>query len=122
VLSLILVVDPVTHEARIVEAHIEIGVVVSTVEQYLEDMKLRVMLLRPRGDLPQLIKEPMLPHNAAEYAYRRASGSHVPYDFAMDYKDHSKLFCSEVVSEAYKRYGVHLWTGISHISSPGLKR
>jgi hypothetical protein len=40
----------------------------------------------------------------------------------MDYKDHSKLFCSEVVSEAYDRFGINLWTGLSHISSPGLRR
>lgn len=115
-------VDPVTREAKIVEAHIEAGVVVSTVEQYLADKKLRVMLLRPRADLPQLINDPMLPHKAAEYAYQRASGGHVPYDFAMDYQDHSRLFCSEVASEAYARYGIGLWAGISRISSPGLRR
>jgi len=80
------------------------------------------MLLRPRADLPQLQKDPMLPHKAAEYAYKRATGGHVPYDFAMDYKDHAELFCSEVASEAYERYGVQLWAGVSHISSPGLRR
>ena len=114
-------VDPATKEAKIVESHIEIGVVVSSVEQYLKDKKLRVMLLRPRADLPQLIKDPMLPHKAAEYEYTRATENHVPYDFAMDYKDHSKLFCSEVASEAYEHFGVNLWAGISHISSPGLR-
>jgi hypothetical protein len=115
-------VDPASKEAKIIEAHIEVGVVVSTAEQYLTDKKLRVMLLRPRADLPQLRKDPMLSHKAAEYAYKRASEGHVPYDFAMDYKDHSKLFCSEVASEAYERFGVNLWAGVSHISSPGLRR
>ncbi|MHB8788547.1 MAG: YiiX/YebB-like N1pC/P60 family cysteine hydrolase [Desulfobulbaceae bacterium] len=115
-------VDPASRQAKIVEAHIETGVVVSTVEQYLADMKLRVMLLRPRADLPQLARDPMLPHRAAEYAYRRASEGHVPYDFAMDYRDHARLFCSEVASEAYARYGVDLWAGISRISQPGLRR
>lgn len=115
-------IEPASQEVRIIEAHIEIGVVVSTVEQYLEDKKLRVMLLRPRADLPQIVADPMLPHRAAEYAYRKATGGHVPYDFSMDYKDHSKLFCSEVVSMAYEHYGVHLWAGISHMSSPGLRR
>lgn len=65
-------VDPVTNEAKIVESHIEIGVVVSTAEEYLKDKKLRVMLLRPRADLSQIVKDPMLPHKAAEFAYRRA--------------------------------------------------
>jgi hypothetical protein len=115
-------VDPASKEAMIIEAHIEVGVVVSTAEQYLSDKKLRVMLLRPRADLPQIVKDPMLPHKAAEYAYNRATEGLVPYDFAMDYKDHTKLFCSEVASEAYERFGVNLWAGISHMSSSGLRR
>jgi hypothetical protein len=115
-------VDPETHEAKIVESHIEIGVVVSTVEAYLKDKKLRVMLLRPRADLPEIVKDPMLPHKAAEFAYKRAKNEHIPYDFPMDYKDHSKLFCSEVASAAYEQFGIHLWSGISHISSPGLRK
>jgi hypothetical protein len=95
-------VDPGTHISSIVEAHIERGVVVSTVEQYLTDKKLRVMLLRLRSDLPQLTKDPMSPHKAAEQAYTRATTEHVPYDFEMNYKDHRKLFCSEVASAAYE--------------------
>ncbi|MDA8239355.1 MAG: YiiX/YebB-like N1pC/P60 family cysteine hydrolase [Nitrospiraceae bacterium] len=115
-------VDPETKEAKIVESHIEVGVVVSTVEQYLSDKKMRVMLLRPRADLPQIRKDPIIPHKAAKYAYDRAKSTHVPYDFTMDYKDHSKLFCSEVASEPYERFGINLWAGVSHISSPGLRR
>lgn len=115
-------VDPETREARIIESHIEAGVVISTEEQYLADKKLRVMLLRPRADLSQMKKDPMLPHKAARYAYERALSGHIPYDFEMNYKDHSKLFCSEVPSEAYERLGINLWAGVSHISSPGLRR
>lgn len=115
-------VDPGTHTPSIVEAHIERGVVVSTVEQYLDDKKLRVMLVRPREDLPRLAKDPQIPHKAAERAYARAVAEHVPYDFEMNYKDHRKLFCSEVASAAYEPYGITLWAGISHISSPGLRR
>ena len=115
-------VDPDTRTARIVEAHIERGVVVSTVEQYLEDKKLRVMLLRPRADLPQLMKDPMIPHKAALLAYDNATKKHIPYDFEMNYHEHSKLFCSEVASAAYEPFGVKLWMGISHLSSPGLQR
>ena len=80
------------------------------------------MLLRPRADLPQLTKDPMLPHKAAEFSYKRVSEGHIPHDFEMDYKDHSKLFCSEVASEAYEKYGITLWSGISYISSPGLRK
>ena len=115
-------VDPQSHEAKIVESHIEVGVVASTVEEYFKDKKLRVMLLRPRANLPQIIKDPMLPHKAAEFSYKRVSEGHIPYDFEMNYKDHAKLFCSEVASEGYERYGVTLWSGISYISSPGLRK
>ena len=115
-------VDPDTYTPFIIEAHIEQGVVVSTVEQYLEDKKLRIMLLRPRADLPQLIKDPMIPHKAAERAYSRATTTHIPYDFQMNYRDHQELFCSEVASAGYEPFGITLWTGLSHISSPGLRK
>jgi hypothetical protein len=115
-------VDPDTRKASIVEAHIELGVVVSTVEEYLTDKKLRVMLLRPRADLPQLVKDPMIPHEAAKRAYERATREHVPYDFEMNYRDHTKLFCSEVASAEYEALGMTLWMGISHLSSPGLQK
>jgi len=115
-------VDPSSHEARIIESHIERGVAVSTAREYLEDKKLRVMVLRLRSDLQQARDDPMLPHKAAEYAHKTASAGHIPYDFEMDYRDHRKIFCSEVASAAYERFGLRLWAGISRISSPGLRR
>lgn len=115
-------VDSVTHEISVIEAHIERGVVVATADQYLADKKLRVMLLRLRPDLPALQRDPMLPHRAAASMLQRARSEHVPYDFAMDYADASRLFCSEVASAAYREHGIALWTGISTISTPGLRR
>jgi hypothetical protein len=52
----------------------------------------------------------------------RVRREHVPYDFAMDYADPSKLFCSEVASAAYRDAGITLWTGLSTITAPGLRR
>jgi hypothetical protein len=118
----LLYVDPATQEPRLIESHIEQGVVVSSVEEYIRDKKLRIMVLRPRADLPQLRKDPMLPHKAAGLALKNATERHIPYDFEMDYKEHSKLFCSEVASAAYEAHGMALWMGISHISSPGLRK
>jgi hypothetical protein len=40
----------------------------------------------------------------------------------MDYTDPSKLFCSEVASTVYRELGVILWTRLSTISTPGLRR
>ncbi|MDZ7266548.1 MAG: YiiX/YebB-like N1pC/P60 family cysteine hydrolase [candidate division KSB1 bacterium] len=113
-------VDEKTSLASIIEAHIERGVAVATLEEYLRDKKLRVMVLRLRADLPALLTNPGLPHEAAGTALARAKTQHIPYDFEMDYEDPGKLFCSEVASRAYRQCGIQLWMGISHISSPGV--
>ncbi|MEO8480082.1 MAG: YiiX/YebB-like N1pC/P60 family cysteine hydrolase [Gemmatimonadota bacterium] len=114
-------VDSATHAVSVIEAHIESGVAVSSAARYLADKKLRLLVLRPRADLPALVRDPMLPHRAASAMLSRARAGHVPYDFAMDYRDPSRLFCSEVASAAYHTQGVDLWTGVSTISSPGLR-
>jgi hypothetical protein len=115
-------VHPKTHLASIVESHIERGLAISSLEEYLHDVKLRVMVLRLRSDLPELVADRLLPHHAAESALMRAEREHVPYDFAMDIADVSKMFCSEVASSAYSAYGVHIWMNLSQISSAGLRR
>ncbi len=108
-------------QLSIVEAHIESGVQISSAEDYLADRKLRVLALRPSADLPELQKDPMLPHKAATTALERARAAHIPYDFAMDVSDSSKLFCSEVASSAYAAFGVELWSQQSTMSDPGLR-
>ena len=115
-------VDPQTGEASVIEAHIEVGVVIASAERYLEDTKLRVMVLRLRPDLPELQEDPMLPHIAATAALREAADRHIAYDFAMDYQDPEEQFCSEVASAAYASQGVELWSGLSSMSGAGLTR
>ena len=115
-------VHPKTHLASIIESHIERGLAVSSPEVYLHDVKLRVMVLRLRSDLPGLAADPLLPHRAAESALNRAEREHVPYDFAMDIADAGKMFCSEVAFTAYRPFGINLWMSLSQISSPGLRR
>ena len=104
----------------VIESHIECGVVVSPLEKYLRDTKLRIMVLRLRADLPSLKADPFLPHKAAARALQEATSHHIPYDFAMDYSDPSKQFCSEVASAADQPLGIKLWMGISHLSTPGV--
>jgi len=113
-------VDEATKQVSVIESHIESGVGVSSIEKYLADTKLRIMALRLRADLPQLAADPLLPHKAASLAVSNAFARHIPYDFTMDYHDASKLFCSEVAAAAYQPFGVRLWMGISHLSSPGV--
>ncbi len=106
-------------EVSVVEAHIEAGVTVATLEQYLEDTKLRIMVLRLDDSLEQLQEDPMLPHRAATAALTEARERHVPYDFAMHYEEPSKKFCSEVASAPYGDLGIELWEGLTTMSSSG---
>ncbi len=115
-------IDAESRAVSVIEAHIELGVAVTTAEGYLADKKLRVMVLRPRADLPALVADPQLPHKAARAMLERAQREHIPYDFAMDYADPAKLFCSEVASQAYRAEGLTLWMGMSTISRPGLRQ
>jgi hypothetical protein len=104
-----------------IEAHIEVGVKVSSEDKYLSEKNMRLLLMRPRSDLPQLLEDPMLPHKAATYALNRAKSEYIPYDFEMDYTDPAKLFCSEVASNAYDQFGITLWDDISYITEPGFR-
>lgn len=116
----LLYIDETTGKPSIIEAHIERGVVISTVDEYVKDVKLRIMVLRLRADHPLLKKDPMLPHRAAKWAFDEARRRHIPYDFAMDYKDPSEMFCSEVASQAYSAFGIDLWQILTTMSSPGV--
>jgi hypothetical protein len=107
--------------ASVIEAEIELGVRVTTLEQYLHEKKLRVMVLRLRDDLPELIKDPLAPARAASAALARARAEHIAYDLSMDSREHTKLFCSELAFAAYEEQGLALWPGSSHISSPGTR-
>jgi hypothetical protein len=113
-------VDEKSGQAAVIESHIERGVAVASLEEYLADKKLRIVVLRLRADLPEIVADPMLPHKAAASAMLNATSRHIPYDFAMDYQDHGAQFCSEVVSAAYEPTGVRLWKGMTFISSPAV--
>jgi len=109
-----------TRKPYLIEAHIEKGVAISSLDEYLKDKKLRFMVMRPRKDLEQLRENPMLPHQAALFMYNESMARHIPYDFKMNYLDPSAMFCSEVGSYAYKNFGIHLWENTSTISSVGI--
>lgn len=115
-------VDEHTQRVSLVEAHIESGVGVSSVEDYLADKKLRILLLRLADDHPVLEEDPLAMHRAATFALQSATEGHIPYDFSMDVSDATKQFCSEVASAAYAEVGVRLWQSESRFSAPGLAR
>jgi hypothetical protein len=113
-------VDPVTGQGTVIEALIEAGSVLSTVEEYLASKKHRILVLRLRPDHPALVADPQLPHRAAESMLARVRATHIPYDFAMEWDDPSAAFCSEIIHHAYQEQGVDLWTVRGSMSTPGL--
>jgi len=113
-------IDTKTNTPYLIEAHIEKGVAVSTVAQYVKDKKLRFMVLRLRNDLAAMQNDTMLPQKAAQLMYDEALRRHIPYDFKMNFYDSTAMFCSEVGSYAYRKNGVQLWQNISTISSEGV--
>lgn len=115
-------VDATTGEATVVEALIEAGSVLSSVADYLESKKHRILVLRLRPEHPSLERDPMLPHRAAESMLARVRDGHIPYDFAMDWRDDSAAFCSEIIHHAYSEQGVELWALRSAMTAPGLAR
>jgi hypothetical protein len=111
-----------TGEASVIEALIERGAVISSAEEYLEAKKLRILLLRPRPDLPALELDPLAPHKAAASMLAQVRQRAVRYDFSMDWQDPEKFFCSEVPYHAYRGVGLDLWAVQSEMSEPGLVR
>jgi len=106
-------------EVSVIEAHIEVGTTVSTLEQYLADKKLRIMVLRLDDSLERLQADPLLPHRAATAALDEARARHIPYDFAMHHQEPGRKFCSEIASAPYAELGVGLWAGLTTMSSRG---
>jgi hypothetical protein len=115
----LLYVDENTGKASVIEALIESGVQVHSAEEYLEDKKFRIMVLRLRPDLPLVVGNPIIAHQAAQWAYESTNTKAIDYDFEMNFLNHDKLFCSEVIYAAYEAVGISLWSGLSHISAPG---
>jgi hypothetical protein len=115
-------VDPDTGEGTVIESLIETGSVLTSVEEYLESKKHRILVLRLRPDHPALAADPLLPHRAAHAMLERVRSGHIPYDFAMAWSDPSAAFCSEIVYHAYQPLGVELWSMRASMSAPGLVR
>lgn len=80
-----------------VEAHIEVGSFVRTLEEHIDDKNFRTMVYR--------MNDEEVAKRAAEFIFhkvKRASDTtgNINYDFGFEQDDSSALFCSEVVSHA----------------------
>ena len=81
-----------------VEAHIEIGSVVAPIATHIQQKNSRTVVYR--------YEDPKLAHAAAAYMFdlvKTASdnGKNIEYNFSMQYKDNSRLFCSQVIYEGF---------------------
>lgn len=113
-------VEPKTSLAYVIESNSDRGVEIHNLEQYLQEVKLRVLVLRLRADLPALVADPMLPHEAATRILANAKRRHIPYNFAMDDREHGRMYCSQVLSSMFAEFHIQLWNGMSSISNPGI--
>jgi len=114
-------VDAETHVPTLIEALIEKGVAVTPIDQFFADKKQRMLLLRMRPDHPLLQKDPLLPHMAAAALFARVKAAHIDYDFAMNWHEERRFFCSEVPYYAYLHAGLHLWPFRTTMTLPGLR-
>ena len=81
-----------------VEAHIEVGSFVRTLDDHIQDSNFRTMVLR--------FDDPVIAAKAAEYAFKTVKHAsetrgNILYDFGFDMEEKEKLFCSEVISWAF---------------------
>ncbi len=91
--------NPAKNKLYTTEAHIEVGSVAAPFKDHIDEKNSRSVVFRYTGD-------PQVAHQASEYIFKfvkaqSKSGKNIEYDFAMDYRDNSKLFCSEVLSAGF---------------------
>ncbi len=96
----IIYIDSVSLEKFVIEAHIEQGTIVTTWEKYINDGKIRALVLRQ--------KDATLAHSSAKAIYnyvkeyKAKNAKNIPYDFGMNKSNPGELYCSEVVQLAYQ--------------------
>ncbi len=91
--------DEKTNTPYVIQAHIEIGVVVDRFADYFRDGKVRSSVFR--------FQDEALAKKAAEKLYkivkdRMNSGHNIEYNFSMDQDNYERLFCSQLVRYGFK--------------------
>lgn len=92
--------DQETKELFTSEAHIEIGSVTAPFIDHINEKNSRSVIFRHVDE--------DLAHRASKFVFEKVkqhqdTGKNIEYDFSMNYKDDSRLFCSEIVSYGFKK-------------------
>lgn len=92
--------NPESQETYTTEAHIEIGSVTAPVIDHVSGKNAREVVFR--------YEDADVAHRASAYMYERVLAKQktkktIEYDFSMNYKDDERLFCSEIISSAFKK-------------------
>lgn len=91
--------EPESQETYTTEAHIEIGSVTAPVIEHVNSKNAREVVFR--------YQDADVAHRASKYMYDRVLAKQktkktIEYDFTMNYRDDERLFCSEIISSAFK--------------------
>jgi hypothetical protein len=91
--------DQDTKELFTSEAHIEVGSVTAPIIENINEKNVRSAIFRYKNE--------DIAARASKAIYVRVkkhqdTGKNIEYDFTMNYKDDSKLFCSEIISDGFK--------------------
>lgn len=104
-----------TNQLETVEAHIEIGSNIFDYEKdYVNDKKVRATVFRLKNPRWSEEENQRVASNAAESIrnyvsdYKTKNGKSICYNFTMDMKVDSCMFCSQIISVAYKLLGTDL--------------
>lgn len=91
-------VDPKTKKAGTIESYIGTGVTPFDMDFALKNENARLLVLRPKNlELGQKASDIM----SAKVKAALAKGRPIPYDYTQDYKQYSKMSCTEVPRSAY---------------------
>ena len=94
--------DPSSGELYVMESLSEVGVVAQPLKVWLATEK-EVRALAFRYHDSSVAEEAA----TRMHAYWLSHNKHLSYDFSMDSEDHSRIYCSEVISFAYSMAGVN---------------
>ena len=92
---------------------------------FLSNPSARRLILRLRDDLPELIANPAIPHQAANFVYDLAIDHNVDYDFTLNQLKRIALCEIGLVAFAYEDHNIDFITSFSPLKNEfiyGLKR